>query len=76
MSMRYKKNSIGQDLRRLRKERSWSLDQVTTELAKIGCFVSEKTLARIESRTAPVGEKEIQAFAEVFRMRVEYFLED
>jgi transcriptional regulator with XRE-family HTH domain len=72
MSMRYRKNLIGPQVRKLRQERGWSLDQLANEFAQQGIFISAHTLERIESRREFMGSIEVYAFATIFRTGVEH----
>jgi transcriptional regulator with XRE-family HTH domain len=69
--MRYKKNDIGPQLRKLRKERAWTVGDFATELARNGVFLSEQTLSKVESRTVAVTPIQIAAFAQAFHVQVE-----
>ena len=70
--MRYRKNIIGPQVRKLRKQRAWSLDQLAAELAWQGIFISSQTLDRVETQQEFVGSIEVWAFATVFRTSVDH----
>jgi transcriptional regulator with XRE-family HTH domain len=69
--MRYRKNIIGPQVRKLREERGWSLDDLATEFVREGIFISPQTLNRVEKRQEFVGTVEVVAFAAIFRTGVE-----
>ena len=70
--MRHRKNLIGPQVRKLRKQRNWTHHQLAVELALRGVFVSAKTLERIESQREFVGTIELSAFASVFKTSMEH----
>jgi transcriptional regulator with XRE-family HTH domain len=69
--MRYRKNLIGPQVRKLRKQRNWTHHQLAVELALRCAFMSAKTLERIESQREYVEAVALSAFAVVFNIRVE-----
>lgn len=69
--MRYRKNLIGPQVRKLRKQRNWTHHQLAVELALRGAFISARTLERIESQREYVEAVALSAFAAVFKVRAE-----
>jgi transcriptional regulator with XRE-family HTH domain len=69
-------NIIGPFVRRLRKERGWSLERLAHEFAHNGIRVSSQTLERVELQQEIITEYEILAFAAVFQTSVNNLFPD
>jgi hypothetical protein len=69
--MRYRKNIIGPQVRKLREERAWTLYDLATEFARQGLFISEEALDRVESQREFVGSVEVWAFANLLQTGAE-----
>jgi hypothetical protein len=69
--MRYRKNIIGPQVRKLRDERGWTLGDLATEFTQQGLFISKKALDRVESQREFVGSVEVWTFANLFQTGVE-----
>lgn len=69
-------NIIGPFVRRLRKERGWSLERLAHEFAHNGIRVSSQTLERVELQQEIITEYEILAFATVFQTSINNLFPD
>jgi transcriptional regulator with XRE-family HTH domain len=72
--MSYAANIIGPRVRALRRQRNWTHQELATEMAQRGIFISEKTLERIESQKEFVGKREIFAFASALRVGIDHLI--
>lgn len=62
-------NVIGRMVARLRYQRGWSQDELVTRLQLIGNInMTRDILANIETLRSPADSKQIEFFAEVFRI--------
>ena len=67
--MPHDKNVIGRIVSRLRYQRGWSQAQLVTELQLIGNInMTPEILANIEILRSPATDKQIEFFAEVFKV--------
>ena len=63
-------NVIGRTVARLRYQRGWSQDELVTQLQLLGNInMTRDILANIETLRSPADSKQIEFFAEVFRVR-------
>ena len=62
-------NVIGRNVARLRYQRGWSQDELVTQLQLLGNInMTRDILANIETLRSPADSKQIEFFAEVFRI--------
>jgi len=62
-------NVIGRTVARLRYQRGWSQDELVTQLQLLGNInMTRDILANIETMRSPADSKQIEFFAEVFRI--------
>jgi transcriptional regulator with XRE-family HTH domain len=62
-------NVIGRNVARLRYQRGWSQDELVTQLQLVGNInMTRDILANIETLRSPADSKQIEFFAEVFRI--------
>ena len=66
MAMLYNGNFIGQNVSRLRCQKSWTQDELVVKLRLLGCWITRDLLANIETRHSAVTDKQIKYFVEVF----------
>ena len=59
-------NVIGPVVRRLRKQRGWSQENLAERLQAAGWHISRSSLAKIECRVVWVGDFELLHFVKVF----------
>jgi transcriptional regulator with XRE-family HTH domain len=70
MQMPRNANVIGRTVARLRYQRGWSQDELVTQLQLLGNInMTRDILANIETLRSPADSKQIEFFAEVFRVR-------
>ncbi|MEO7297367.1 MAG: hypothetical protein ABI042_02180 [Verrucomicrobiota bacterium] len=62
-------NIIGQNVAKFRYQRSWTQDELVGKLQLLGCYMTRDILANIETQRGPVNDKQIEFFAEVFRVK-------
>jgi transcriptional regulator with XRE-family HTH domain len=63
-------NVIGRNVARLRYQRGWSQDELVTQLQLLGNInMTRDILASIETLRSPADSKQIEFFAEVFRIQ-------
>jgi transcriptional regulator with XRE-family HTH domain len=62
-------NVIGRNVAKLRYQRGWSQDELVTQLQLLGNInMTRDILANIETLRSPADSKQIEFFAEVFRI--------
>lgn len=66
-----KMNLIGDNLRRLRKEKNMSQQTLSNRLELLGVYVCRGSVSRIEDRTRTVTDIELFAIAEVLGVGIE-----
>jgi transcriptional regulator with XRE-family HTH domain len=63
-------NVIGRNIAKLRYQRGWTQDTLVGKMQLLGCYMTRDILANIETLRSPVTDKQIEFFAEVFRVDV------
>lgn len=70
------RNLIRHKLVKLRQKHNWSQRILSYKAQLVGCDMDKNAITRIETNRRYVTDIELIAFAEVFNVPVEYFLED
>ena len=68
--MHHDLNVIGRNIARFRYQRTWTQDMLVGKLQLLGCYMTRDILANIETLRSPVTDKQIEFFAEVFKVQV------
>lgn len=68
--MHHDLNVIGRNISRFRYQRAWTQDMLVGKLQLLGCYMTRDILANIETLRSPVTDKQIEFFAEVFKVQV------
>ena len=71
-----RKNMIGTNLRRMRKMRGLSQQEISDRLELMGVYVCRGSVSRIEDYTRSVTDIELYAFAEVLGVKVDELFEN
>ncbi len=70
-------NIIGGNVKKIRKQRGWTQDQLTAKCNLVGFNISRGTLAKIESRVRRVIDSEVQLLAMALQVSInELFAND
>jgi transcriptional regulator with XRE-family HTH domain len=62
-------NVIGRNVAKFRYQRGWTQDELVGKLQLLGCYMTRDILANIETRRGPATDRQIEFFAEVFRVK-------
>lgn len=57
---------VGQNIRRLRREKKWKQEQLAAKLQVRGCDITRSALAKIEVGQRYIYADEVHAFKEIF----------
>jgi transcriptional regulator with XRE-family HTH domain len=71
--MRRDANVIGRALAKLRYQRGWTQADLVGKLQMLDCYMTRDILASIETQRAPVTDKHLEYFSEVFGVPVGAF---
>lgn len=63
-------NIIGGNIKRIRKEKGWTQDQLAAKCNLVGFNISRGTLAKIESRVRRVVDSEVELLARALRVEI------
>ena len=64
-------NIIGDNVKKIRKQRGWTQDQLTAKCNLVGFNISRGTLAKIESKVRRVVDSEVQLLAMALRITID-----
>ena len=67
------KNIIGDKVRKLRKEKSMSQQELSDKLEILAIYICRGSISRIEDQTRTVTDIELYGLAQVLGVSVEYF---
>ena len=69
------RNLIRHKLVKLRQKRNWSQRNLSYKAQLAGCDMDKNAITRIENNRRYVTDMELIAFAEIFNVSLEYFLD-
>ena len=64
-------NIIGDNVKKIRKQRGWTQDQLTAKCNLVGFNISRGTLAKIESKVRRVVDSEVQLLAMALQITID-----
>ncbi len=64
-------NIIGGNVKKIRKQRGWTQDQLTAKCNLVGFNISRGTLAKIESKVRRVVDSEVQLLAMALQITID-----
>ena len=64
-------NIIGDNVKKIRRHRGWTQDQLTAKCNLVGFNISRGTLAKIESKVRRVIDSEVQLLAMALRITID-----
>ena len=67
------KNMIGDKVRKLRKEKNMSQQELSDKLEVLAIYICRGSISRIEDQTRTVTDIELYGLAQVLGVSVEYF---
>lgn len=72
----YKKNIVGPQIRKARKELRVTQMQLATQLQLLGIKIDRSGIAKIESRRRPTSDIEIAAIAKILKVSISGLFEE